>query len=78
MPVLCNTKHMHSVTFHSVKLTSAATGSKQVGGRGTFVTVPAYYIGATLALPAAGITHRAERALRVTLACWENKYRRKY
>lgn len=58
--------------FISVKLTSAAAGSEQVGARGTLVTVPAHHVGATLTLPAAGVTHRAEGALRVTLACWKN------
>lgn len=57
--------------FVSLPLTSAAIGSKMEGGGGTLVTVTAYNVGATLALSAVGVTHGAERALRVTLAFWE-------
>ena len=50
--------------------TSAAVGSKLVGSGGAAVAVPAGHVGSTLALPAAGLTHRAQGPLRVTLACW--------
>ena len=53
------------------QLTSAAVGSEKVGGGGTLITVSADHVGPTLALPAAGVAHGAQRALRVTLACWE-------
>lgn len=54
-----------------VVLTSAAVGSKLKRGRRTPVTVPADHVGAALTLPAVGVAHGAERALRVTLAFWE-------
>jgi len=56
-----------------VMITSAATGSKMVGGRGAAVAVPAHHVGPTLTLPAAGVTHRAEGALGVTPARWETE-----
>lgn len=52
-------------------LTSAATWSKLERSWSTSVTVPANHVGSTLTLTPAGITHRAEGALRVTLAFWE-------
>lgn len=51
--------------------TSAAVGSEVEGGGGAGVAVPADHVGATLALAAVGVTHGAERTLRVTLALWE-------
>lgn len=52
-------------------LTTAAVGPEMEGGRGARVAVPPDHVGATLALAAVGVTHSAERALRVTLALWE-------
>lgn len=62
-----------SLSVRPVQLTSAAAGAEQVGGGGTPVTVPSHHVGATLALPAARITHGAEGSLRVTLARWEER-----
>lgn len=46
----------------------AALRPKKEGRRGTLIAVPANHVRATLALPTAGVTNSAERALRVTLA----------
>lgn len=54
-------------------LTSAAAGSELEGGRSATVAVPPHHVGTTLTLSAAGLTHGAERALRVTLAFWERE-----
>lgn len=53
-----------------VVLTSAACRAEQVGGRSALVTVPAHHVGSTPALATAGLTHRAEGTLGVTLARW--------
>lgn len=62
--------HQQSASLIPV-LTSAAVGSKLVRGWSTSVTVPTDHVGTTLTLTPAGVTHGAERALRVTLAFWE-------
>lgn len=59
-------------TSRSAELqTSAAVGAELEGGRSAAVAVPPHHVGSTLTLSAAGVTHGAERALRVTLAFWE-------
>lgn len=54
-----------------MSFTPAAGGAELVSGRGAAVAVPAHDVGSTLTLPSTGLAHRAERTLRVTLACWE-------
>lgn len=57
----------------AVTLTFAARGAELVRRRCTVVAVSADNVGPTPALTSAGITHSAERTLRVTLACCEKK-----
>lgn len=53
---------------HGVSRTPASAGPKPEGAGGTSVALPSHHVGPTLALSSAGVAHRAQRALGVTLA----------